>query len=621
MQHKIVKLFYENGPKIFIFKVLRRVFRPIKSRLLSSLVFFRVYKLIPLKLDTSINYWVDTNVSDELLVNCLYHSSGKGYLLGKWIDLNPGKKIVYKDLTSHFDSGFDVKDIMESSRMNFLPTMALSIDNPKLSKDASLLIEKYLFKRLEEFQLDTQFQNINMWLCTMDSSIRICNFILTIQILSYKGYDVSLFNVDTSIKLHFCKLIFDDEFNFQESNNHYLLNLIAGGFVLFSSKPTTLIRLLRKLYLKRIVNECARQFNSDGSNFEDSTGYHRFVSESVLYFYHLLTCSVDMEKSNFAFIDKLENIIKKAHKFSVDISTTDFTQPIIGDNDSGYFFDFYCTLKFKDNSLSFQDRVRNVLKVLYKPEVDIFNSYMNTFDQRFDSHKGFIENVDKLILDCGKSVGPCNREILSESEFICDFFSNKRAVYTLSFSGEISRIVYSDFGLCILESDTFKLYFKFKGLSTGHSHSDLLSISLYMHGKGWVISDPGTSTYTSSKIERNRMRGIQAHFTPLVDTLKGTIEPVNFIDWFNVISSSTQFVISDEYILASYSYQGIEVSRRISVNESQLVVEDYLMSESQCKLIHNKSTKIYHRYGEASEEDTFDMSKIYAKQHCISSSQ
>jgi hypothetical protein len=52
----------------------------------------------------------------------------------------------------------------------------------------------------------------------------------------------------------------------------------------------------------------------------------------------------------------------------------------------------------------------------------------------------------------------------------------------------------------------------------GHSHADVLSLNLSIGGREF-LSDPGTFSYVSAKIDRNRLRGTGAHNTLRIDDL------------------------------------------------------------------------------------------------------
>ena len=122
------------------------------------------------------------------------------------------------------------------------------------------------------------------------------------------------------------------------------------------------------------------------------------------------------------------------------------------------------------------------------------------------------------------------------------------------------------------------LIFKHGGMGfggAGHSHADLLSITLRVVDKGdfdeerldeELLIDPGTFTYLSDPVARDWFRSTEAHNTARVDGANQAT-PQNAFRWANKPDVQPENSWS-----ASITYQGVTHQRQIDWNNPAMIV-------------------------------------------------
>jgi len=156
---------------------------------------------------------------------------------------------------------------------------------------------------------------------------------------------------------------------------------------------------------------------------------------------------------------------------------------------------------------------------------------------------------------------------------------------------------YPLFGLSIFKNEKLHLTLRHhayhKRQSSGHMHNDALSITLAAHGTP-IIIDPGSYTYTPSKIWRNHFRSVAVHNTFYVTNQ----EPVLFDErlfalnipaasaevlyegWKNKITlADTQNIVSASHNL--YSRFGLEAHRTVCVENNTITITDWWSSKEK----------------------------------------
>lgn len=232
---------------------------------------------------------------------------------------------------SHLYNKVDVKNFWEQSHLFAIVTLSESYvytQNEKYSK------------KIIDILLDWQENNpcgktIN-WKCSMDVGIRLVNICVAVGLARNSKYIKSI--QQTIIKIiyqHIKYIVYNYENTGNMPNNHYISNLVGviWGSV-FLLRGFNILEV--KKYLKDAINclekEIDRQVNLDGSDYENSTYYHCFVTE-------LLSETICMLKKNgYSLSNSSEEKVKRMLGVCEYLGAFKGGIPIIGDQDGSRLF-------------------------------------------------------------------------------------------------------------------------------------------------------------------------------------------------------------------------------------------------------------------------------------------
>ena len=233
--------------------------------------------------------------------------------------------------------GGDIKVPWELGRLQHLPRLAI------ISGRFEDLSEKMKIDFCNEI-LDFSATNPPRWgvnyVCTMDIGIRTANVALAYSLFKSQGvrFSDSFESVMVQFMMDHCNHIYNNlEYSKFLTSNHYfadIAGLLWGSAVLpDGAKRTKLLTFAAQ----EINNEIIKQFNSEGSNSEGSTAYHRLTAEMGVYSLALIKY-LRNKGEDLPLNEKACSIIMSSGEFTADISRPDGLFSQIGDNDSGLFF-------------------------------------------------------------------------------------------------------------------------------------------------------------------------------------------------------------------------------------------------------------------------------------------
>ncbi|MDI6452384.1 heparinase II/III domain-containing protein [Peloplasma aerotolerans] len=162
----------------------------------------------------------------------------------------------------------------------------------------------------------------------MEVSISLINFITYFQISSSEN------NINIEIVLKFMVkamnyILKNIEIGIKYSSNHYFFNLLGILWYLENTEYNEKLANLKKISYKELVKFLDKSILEDGSYFEGSTYYHKYINESLMLF---MVFNKDSNMYNL-----LMKYSEKLFRFTKYSSMND--QLIgIGDNDSGRLF-------------------------------------------------------------------------------------------------------------------------------------------------------------------------------------------------------------------------------------------------------------------------------------------
>ena len=231
----------------------------------------------------------------------------------------------HRDIKLMRSDGSDVRVVWELNRLGHFITLGRAY---ALTKDERFTTA--FLQQLRSWNEANPYGRGPNWTCAMEVALRAVNLIAARELFR----DSSQLDTQLLLRLflrHGNYIRRNLEFSYIATSNHYLSD-VAGLLWLGVMVPELRdAESWRKFGLTELLKELDKQVLPDGSDFEASTGYHRFVTE--LFLYSFLLC-----RSNDIEIDK--KYWRKLYSMLIYIRSyvrPDGFAPLIGDTDGGQF--------------------------------------------------------------------------------------------------------------------------------------------------------------------------------------------------------------------------------------------------------------------------------------------
>lgn len=236
----------------------------------------------------------------------------------------------------------DIKMSWEKERNHILYVLAFAS-----TKEHKKEFEEYFNKACQILD----FKNTN----AMEVAISTINLILAYQNYIHNHHQDKTQEISRALKKRIIYILSNLENGVIYSGNHYFFNLIGICWSLNSFK-LNIFRYITFYFEKRLNKFLDIAIQEDGSLYENSTYYHKYVTESLLeYLYY------NENLSNKKILDKASKMVSFCEYYSVDNKIIGF-----GDNDSGRalplpsYFDYCCT------DLNIIKKLSDILKIKYR---------------------------------------------------------------------------------------------------------------------------------------------------------------------------------------------------------------------------------------------------------------
>jgi len=378
----------------------------------------------------------------------------------------------------HRQAGADVKVPWELNRLQHFSALGIAYNVTQMEKyaeDFSRQLNSWAQSNPVEFGVN--------WTCAMEAALRAIN--LAMSFFLFRGsetFDEKLLRTLLKLLLEHGRFIRRNlEFSYRATSNHYLSDLAGLLFIGVLFPEFKQSRRWAQFALRELLREMDKQINEDGTDYEASISYHRFVLELLLH------CFVLCKVNGIALPDRYWERLRRMFEFVRCYLKPDGTAPLIGDSDDG--------------------RV-----IIWKTRLPIDHSYLLPIaavlfeDEDFKRESWLCEEGLWLF-------GESGIEIFNDLPR-----TNKQARSQAFPRGGIyiqrERDLYA-----IIDCGDNGIYGR-----GSHGHNDLLSFELYADHRTFLI-DPGTYVYTADRDWRNRFRSTCYHNGVMVDG-----EEINHID-------------------------------------------------------------------------------------------
>jgi hypothetical protein len=232
----------------------------------------------------------------------------------------------HRDIKLIRTDGSDVRVLWELNRLGHFITLARAYS---LTNDERYSAE--FFAQLRSWAEQNPYGRGPNWTCAMEVALRAINLLAAFETFRHSPQ----FNAEflsfflQLLQQHGNYIRRNLEFSYIATSNHYLSDVVGLLWVGLLLPELRAARAWRDFGLKEMLREMDKQVLADGADFEASTGYHRFVTELLLYSFMLCRANnVQIEERYWSRLHQMLSYIRAYLR-------PDGFAPLIGDTDSG----------------------------------------------------------------------------------------------------------------------------------------------------------------------------------------------------------------------------------------------------------------------------------------------
>jgi heparinase II/III-like protein len=221
--------------------------------------------------------------------------------------------------------GSDVRVLWELNRLGHFVTLASAYSSTKDDRFAA-----EFFGQLRSWVEQNPYLRGPNWKCAMEVALRAINLLVAFEMFRHSPQldAASLKSFLRLLQQHGNYIERNLEFSYIATSNHYLSDLV--GLVWLGLMLPELHQAEDWCeFGEDMVEEIDKQVLADGADFEASTGYHRFVTELLLYTFML--CRANDAKIQKKYWTRLHQMLLYIRAYL----RPDGFAPLIGDTDGG----------------------------------------------------------------------------------------------------------------------------------------------------------------------------------------------------------------------------------------------------------------------------------------------
>lgn len=448
--------------------------------------------------------------------------------------------------------GVDVKFAWEFARLHHLPQLGiLAYGKPGVE----LQIAEYFTAQFRSFREQCAVGQGVQWASPMEVAIRLVNLMV--------GYDLqsaSLKSLAGEIghsaveHWHFIKNHLEHKEGL--GTNHYLSNLmglVVAGFYLQNSE----VKSTAKWAWTAFEKELAKQFFSDGFNFEYSVYYHRLATEMAM------VTMLFAKKQDLPIKKRSQKILQQALNNLLLLQKHDTMLPQFGDNDSGRILDLLPEGEWENGA--------------YTPQPERCGFINDLFE------KGSLYNwfYQPIIAGISPTKMPQANEILGGGPRPKLAHAHAWEIkYNKINRSSVSVHHLKEAGLVIFKSEAFYLAINLMANPAGHryrghAHNDKGSFELQVQGKDLVV-DPGVLSYTASATTRNEYRKTSAHPVPFTGKEQNRFLSGTLGLFHSTLDVEVKLLQLKKYsCMLAVNYRGVKTIREFIIFDDHLLINDW----------------------------------------------
>lgn len=232
----------------------------------------------------------------------------------------------HRDVKLMRGDGSDVRVLWELNRLGDFITLARAYS---LTNDERYSAE--FFAQLRSWAEQNPYGRGPNWSCAMEVALRAISALAAFETFRRSP------QLDADFLSFFLQLLQRHgnyirrnlEFSYIATSNHYLSDVVGLLWLGLLLPELRSAREWREFGLDQMLREMDKQVLPDGADFEASTGYHRFVTELLLYAFLLCRANgVEIEERYWSRLQQMLSYIRAYLR-------PDGFAPLIGDTDSG----------------------------------------------------------------------------------------------------------------------------------------------------------------------------------------------------------------------------------------------------------------------------------------------